>query len=644
MQRDRDPAPLVAQPRELDLRHVGAQVAQQLGRLGPLHQQPQVEHPDSLERSPRFGQAPARALALASRARIDRVARYLVRRVASEPGTMDVLVRAIHDEEDDARVAWMVEELDAAVRDERNLATPDGWSELYTRLAHGDEALRETALWLAVTFGDGTAFPDLRTVVLDAGMDLGQRERALEALMRGNDAGSVPMLHRLLDDQDLRGRALRALGEFDDVSTAREILARYGSYDVEQRRDALNTLSTRAAYALELLDAVGDGTVDRGDLGAFVLRNLDNLEDERVTAGLREHWGVVRETAQAAEERVAQLLADLTPAALAAADLPRGRLLFSKNCQQCHTLFDEGGTLGPDLTGSNRADLRYLLTTVIDPNAVIGRDYQATNVWLTDGRVVSGVEKRRSDTSITLQTENETLVVPMDDVDDVQLSELSTMPEGLLDHLQPDEVRDLVAYAGAPGQTTLRAAPENVGRFFDGESLAGWTGDGALWSVEAGEIVGRSDGIPRNAFLRSHLDLGDFRLRLEVRLVNDEGNSGIQFRSRDHGDGSVHGYQADVGPGWWGKLYEEHGREVLGEGDGASAVRRGEWNTYEIVAVGQRVRLTLNDTVTVELDDPGGARRGYVALQLHSGGPTEVRFRNFELTLDPEGEFPSNPR
>ena len=71
-----------------------------------------------------------------------------------------------------------------------------------------------------------------------------------------------------------------------------------------------------------------------------------------------------------------------------AGDLARGREVFARTCQQCHTLFGEGGKLGPELTGSNRADLDYLLTNVIDPNQVIGKDYQVTNAFLKDGRVV----------------------------------------------------------------------------------------------------------------------------------------------------------------------------------------------------------------------------------------------------------------
>ena len=95
------------------------------------------------------------------------------------------------------------------------------------------------------------------------------------------------------------------------------------------------------------------------------------------------------------------------------------------------------------------------------------------------------------------------------------------------------------------------------------------------------------------------------------------------------------GPQADVGPGWWGKLYDEHGRGLLEDEGAAAHVKRGDWTLYEIVAVGNRVQTALNGHKIVDRTDDLIPRRGIVALQLHSGGPTEVRFRNFRVELSP---------
>jgi hypothetical protein len=127
------------------------------------------------------------------------------------------------------------------------------------------------------------------------------------------------------------------------------------------------------------------------------------------------------------------------------------------------------------------------------------------------------------------------------------------------------------------------------------------------WSVEEGTIVGRTSGLKRNEFLRSEMELRDFRLAFEVRLVGDAGNSGVQFRSRELEDGEMVGYQADIGPGWWGRLYEESGRGILAEKTAEEHVVKDGWNRYEIEARGHHVRL-LDQRARVRR--PGGSRRG----------------------------------
>ncbi|HAH47789.1 MAG TPA: dehydrogenase, partial [Planctomycetaceae bacterium] len=176
----------------------------------------------------------------------------------------------------------------------------------------------------------------------------------------------------------------------------------------------------------------------------------------------------------------------------------------------------------------------------------------------------------------------------------------------------------------------------NLKLFFNGQNLAGWTGNSQLWSVENGEIVGRSPGIKQNEFLVSDLQVGDFELKLKVKLTPNTGNSGIQFRSSLEPGGHVKGYQADAGKGWWGKLYEEHGRGLLFKNSGEAYVREGEWNEYRIVAVGPQIRTFINGNLCTDLNDPQGAKTGIIAFQIHSGGPMEVRFKDLELNLAPK--------
>ena len=174
---------------------------------------------------------------------------------------------------------------------------------------------------------------------------------------------------------------------------------------------------------------------------------------------------------------------------------------------------------------------------------------------------------------------------------------------------------------------------------FNGRDLAGWEGDTKLWLVEDGMLVGRSPGIKYNDFLATVKTYRDFVLRFQIRLLDNQGNSGVQFRSQRVPPPSheVSGYQADISAGWWGKLYDESRRNRVLAGPPQDvldkALKPADWNDYEIQAVGNKITLRLNGVTTVEYTetDAGIAREGIIATQIHSGGPMEVRFKNIRI-------------
>ena len=182
-------------------------------------------------------------------------------------------------------------------------------------------------------------------------------------------------------------------------------------------------------------------------------------------------------------------------------------------------------------------------------------------------------------------------------------------------------------------------AEEGFAPIFNGKDLTGWEGDAKLWLVEEGVLIGRSAGIKYNDFLATTKSYGDFILRFQVKLVDNKGNSGVQFRSKRVPPPSheVAGYQADIAQGWWGKLYDEARRNkvLAGPKDDVlkKAVKPGEWNDYEVEAIGNKVKLSINGVVTVDYTeaDEKIAREGVIAVQIHSGGPMEVQFRNLRI-------------
>jgi hypothetical protein len=274
---------------------------------------------------------------------------------------------------------------------------------------------------------------------------------------------------------------------------------------------------------------------------------------------------------------------------------------------------------------------------------VIPNDYRASIIETKDDRSITGIVTKQDDNALTVVTANETLVLPRSEVTSQKLSPLSMMPEGLLQSLTDQEVRDLIYYLSRPGQVPLPVAseiPANAAAFFNGKDLSAWDGDLTLWKVENGEIVGSTKtGLKHNEFLKSRMELENFRLVLKIKLTPNKENSGVQFHSERFGDYEMKGPQADVGLGWWGKLYEENGRAILSNQPGDPYVNADDWNTYEILAVDGKVRTAINGHLCVDVDDAQIARRGITGLQMHAGGPMEVRFKDLQLELNPKFEM-----
>jgi len=587
---------------------------------------------------PAAGTDPARALEVSLSSKLPGLLSFSVRRVAAigTPEAFELLVETLGKAETDAVRLTILEALNQSLQGRRSVDAPKAWSSVYEKLGESvDAKVRDRADALAVTFGDPRALAALRGVLSDATRPLQARLDALASLLQARDADLPPVLRALLAEPSLRAAAIRGLAASNDPESAGAILKVYSGLTPDERRDALNTLAARVDSAKALLEAVGEQTIAAKDLAADLIRQLRNHKNAEIDELIAKVWGTARETSADKADLIAKYRKLLTAKNQRKPDLELGRAVYAQTCQQCHALFGAGALIGPDLTGSNRADLEYVLANVLDPSALIGNDYVAHVVATTDGRILTGIIKSEDQNSLTLQTANEVLVIPQGDVDERKQSELSMMPDDLWTPLSDFEVVSLVAYLASPSQTPMLATTENVSGFFNGKDLTGWVGDPSLWSVENGEIVGKSSGLDHNEFLKSELSAGDFRLTFEIKLVDNEGNSGVQFRSEALPDGEMRGYQADVGPGWWGKLYEEHGRELLWPKSAEAHVKPGEWNAYEIVAVGPSIRTYINGEPAVVLDDPEGARRGIFGLQLHSGGPTEVRFRNLKLELNP---------
>jgi putative heme-binding domain-containing protein len=173
------------------------------------------------------------------------------------------------------------------------------------------------------------------------------------------------------------------------------------------------------------------------------MTELKNTEvDQRVTAA----WGRLQKTPAEKLAAINRLEKVFNEAPLWAYSAPEGRKHFQKLCMSCHKLQGEGTMLGPDLTGAGRNGIRYFLENVIDPNAVIGTDFQMTTVETKQGDVVSGLLTAETATAVTLRTTTGESVVAKADILSRATSERSLMPEGLLESLNDREQIELLKF------------------------------------------------------------------------------------------------------------------------------------------------------------------------------------------------------
>ena len=397
------------------------------------------------------------ALKLASTSRIPLLRRFIVRRLldGDSSHTEQVVTSVLECPDETVRLdllQGMLEALEVSGPHD----PPDSWSVLYSQNASAaNPGLRSTAVRLATIFGDKKAIARLCQMVLDRDAPANQRSDSLLALLNVEDGVKVSMLHQLVSEASiLRRDAMQSLILRNESSTPGVVLGVYADLDPAERQDAISVLATRRAFVLELLTAIGSGVVDRRDVSAFALQQLRAFRDKTIQEQVKVLWADDAERLNKSDE-IARYKAQMTPDYLARGNVRTGRRVFERTCSKCHTLFGEGGNIAPDLTGSGRKKLDYVLSNMIDPSAVIDPAYRLTTMITLDGRVLSGFIVHQGDKFVVLRTQEAHVRLAMDDIDELLTSGKSMMPEGMLRSFSDEQVRDLILYLASPQQVSL---------------------------------------------------------------------------------------------------------------------------------------------------------------------------------------------
>jgi putative membrane-bound dehydrogenase-like protein len=404
---------------------------------------------------------PAALATLATQTKIPQVRRFIARRLAEISPyvpALDELLVAATGQDMTIRVDVLAGMSDA-FKGVRKAPKPSGWDALVESLQTNTDATVATQVReLHTVFGDGRALAETKRLALDATADLGQRRAALQTLIDSRPDDLRAVCEQLLEDRDLNALAARGLGQFDDPAIGTLLAKGYRRlFRQHARPDVLAVLVSRASFAKALLANVGDAQdqIPRADILPFHARAIRNFKDKDLNKQLTAVWGVVRDASEDKVQLIAALKQKLTPEILAKADQSQGRQVFTTLCSACHVLYGQGGKIGPDLTGSGRHDLSYILDNVVDPSAVVAADYRLAILTLKDGRVLSGLIPERAERTLTLQTMTDRQTIELSEITDTQLVNQSLMPEGLFQTLTDTQVRDLVAYLMGKQQVPL---------------------------------------------------------------------------------------------------------------------------------------------------------------------------------------------
>ena len=331
----------------------------------------------------------------------------------------------------------------AGLEGRRNVTPPANWREARERLNNsGNAEVRQLALRVSQIFGDRSAAGEALALVRDSAANSADRRSALQSLVTQRNPQLKELLKSLLDDGALRIDAIRAYAAIENENAPELILSRYAGLGFQGRRAAVETLTSRKNYAQALLAAMKNKTVPKADLPVYLARSLSSLLGKPFTR----YYGDISELSQDKAAAIAKYKKLLTTERLAKADVHKGRQMFQAVCASCHTLYGEGGELAPDLTGSNRADIDYILLNMIDPSADIPDACKLVTIQTRDGQSLAGTIAQEDDQRVVIRMVGQTQTVLKSDIANRQISRMSMMPEGLLTALPDNMVLDLVKY------------------------------------------------------------------------------------------------------------------------------------------------------------------------------------------------------
>lgn len=331
---------------------------------------------------------------------------------------------------------------EAAYRGRSLAGLPD---ELVTAMAESGGG----SLPLRVRRGDAEAIAEVLALVVDPKQKLELRISYVEMLGDIRPAAAQAILQQLAVEPDqnenLRTVALAALQGFDDDQIATAVLTGLPNFSAASRDAALALIASRPAWAQQLLERIQAGDLKAETVPAAIVRKIHLHRDPTIRAAVAKHWGEISGATTAQMESDIDRYRSIIDSAIGN---PRvGKQLFAKHCGTCHQMFGVGGQSGPDLTSYQRQDVRGMVVHIVNPSLEIREGYENYLVLTEDGRALNGLLADSDQQVVVIRDANgQTRVIARDEIVELTAVSQSLMPEGLLQPLSDQQVRDLFAY------------------------------------------------------------------------------------------------------------------------------------------------------------------------------------------------------
>lgn len=398
---------------------------------------------------PIVAEYPKLANLLIKTAQSDRLRRFTARRLMSELTERDVIspvLKELGQEATPMKVS-VLQGMADATRGWGRVNPPAGWKSVVSGLSKDkNKTIQTLTRELEVVFGSGRAMKELRTIAFDGNANPTTRKNALQTLLQQSPESIKPeQLHKLLNDKVMYELAARGLSLYDNEKTPGILLGKYHSYSRAGQAAVIDTMSSRLPYAKRLLSELGK-RVPKTAVTAYHARQMLAFNNDELNELIKQNWGEVKRSSAEKVKQIAEYKKEFTAEWIGKADLMKGRQVFKNVCASCHKLNGEGANLAPDLTGSNRDNLDYLLGNMVDPSAIMPDDFRASVVTLKDGRTLMGYLRAGQGQTHELVTMTDTIVVRENEIQKRELLPVSLMPEGMLETLTREQRRDLIGY------------------------------------------------------------------------------------------------------------------------------------------------------------------------------------------------------